>query len=186
MMRKLQIALATALTFGISQVATTAYADNSALGVDPIFPTTQIDTKTGYYDLNVEPGQEQNLEMTLMNDGDKPMRVHVSANPASTNDNGVIEYGKNNITVDKSLTANVGKMISVPDTVWIPAHGTTQFTAKLRVQKEQFSGIAVGGISFVTDADKGRTQSTGVQINNRYAYDMGSCCMNHPTRWHRT
>ena len=28
MMRKLQIALATALTFGISQVATTAYADN--------------------------------------------------------------------------------------------------------------------------------------------------------------
>lgn len=173
MMRKLQIALATALTFGISQVATTAYADNSALGVDPIFPTTQIDTKTGYYDLNVEPGQEQNLEMTLMNDGDKPMRVHVSANPASTNDNGVIEYGKNNITVDKSLTANVGKMISVPDTVWIPAHGTTQFTAKLRVQKEQFSGIAVGGISFVTDADKGRTQSTGVQINNRYAYDMG-------------
>ena len=65
MMRKLQIALATALTFGISQVATTAYADNSALGVDPIFPTTQIDTKTGYYDLNVEPGQEQNLEMTL-------------------------------------------------------------------------------------------------------------------------
>ncbi|MBC6499396.1 DUF3324 domain-containing protein [Weissella confusa] len=65
------------------------------------------------------------------------------------------------------------QMISVPDTVWIPAHGTTQFTAKLRVQKEQFSGIAVGGISFVTDADKGRTQSTGVQINNRYAYDMG-------------
>ncbi|MBC6499397.1 hypothetical protein H7R52_13085 [Weissella confusa] len=46
MIRKLQIALATALTFGISQVATTAYADNSALGVDPIFPTTQIDVET--------------------------------------------------------------------------------------------------------------------------------------------
>lgn len=173
MKRKLQIALATALTFGMSQVATTAFADNSALGVDPIFPASQIDTKTGYYDLKVEPGQEQNLEMTLMNDGDKPMLVHMSANPASTNDNGVIEYGKNKIKVDESMTANVGSMITVPKRVTIPAHGTIKVSAKLLVQSQRFNGIAVGGISFVTDPEAGKTQKSGVQIRNRYAYDMG-------------
>lgn len=173
MKRKLQIALATALTFGMSQVATTAFADNSALGVDPIFPASQIDTKTGYYDLKVEPGQEQNLEMTLMNDGDKPMLVHMSANPASTNDNGVIEYGKNKIKVDESMTANVGSMITVPKSVTIPARGTIKVSAKLLVQSQRFNGIAVGGISFVTDPEAGKTQNSGVQIRNRYAYDMG-------------
>lgn len=53
MKRKLQLALAVALAIGVSQVGTTAFADNSALGVDPIFPESQIDPKTGYYDLNV-------------------------------------------------------------------------------------------------------------------------------------
>lgn len=173
MKRKLQIALATALTFGMSQVATTTFADNSALGVDPIFPASQIDTKTGYYDLKVEPGQEQNLEMTLMNDGDKPMLVHMSANPASTNDNGVIEYGKNKIKVDESMTANVGSMITVPKRVTIPAHGTIKVSAKLLVQSQRFNGIAVGGIPFVTDPEAGKTQKSGVQVRNRYAYDMG-------------
>ncbi|MBJ7688150.1 DUF916 and DUF3324 domain-containing protein [Weissella confusa] len=173
MKRKLQLALAVALAIGVSQVGTTAFADNSALGVDPIFPESQIDPKTGYYDLNVQPGQQQDLQMTLMNGGSKPLRVHISANPASTNDNGVIEYGKNKIKVDSSLKANVGKMITLPKEVTIPANSTTTVTAKLAVQPEHFDGIAVGGLSFVTDPDKGQQKATGVQIRNRYAYNIG-------------
>lgn len=173
MKRKLQLALAVALAIGVSQVGTTAFADNSALGVDPIFPESQIDPKTGYYDLNVQPGQQQDLQMTLLNGGSKPLRVHISANPASTNDNGVIEYGKNKIKVDSSLKANVGKMITLPKEVTIPANSTTTVTAKLAVQPEHFDGIAVGGLSFVTDPDKGQQKTTGVQIRNRYAYNVG-------------
>lgn len=172
MKRKLQLALAVALAIGVSQVGTTAFADNSALGVDPIFPESQIDPKTGYYDLNVQPGQQQDLQMTLMNGGSKPLRVHISANPASTNDNRVIEYGKNKIKVDSSLKANVGNMITAPKNVTIPANSMTTITAKVAVQPEQFNGIAVGGLSFVTDPEKGQQKASGVQIRNRYAYDV--------------
>lgn len=172
MKRKLQLALAVALAIGVSQVGTTASANNSALGVDPIFPESQIDPKAGYYDLNVQPNQEQTLQVTLMNGSSKPLRVHMSANPASTNDSGVVEYGKNNIKTDASLKSNVGQMITIQKEVTIPANSSTTVSAKLAVQPEHFNGVAVGGLSFVTDPDKDQKKSAGMQVRNRYAYDV--------------
>ena len=172
MKRKLQLALAVALAIGVSQVDMTAFADNCALGVDPIFPESQIDPKVGYYNLNVQPNQEQTLQVTLMNGSSKPLRVHMSANLASTNDNGVIEYGQNNIKPDSSLKANVGKMITMQKEVTIPANSSTVVSAKLAVQTEHFNGVAVGGFSFLTDPDKGSQKSNGMQVRNRYVYDV--------------
>jgi len=71
--------------------------DNGAnnVSVSTNIPDNQIDKNQTYFDLLMEPGKEQELEVVLRNNTDKEVTMLADVNTAITNDNGVVDYSWN-------------------------------------------------------------------------------------------
>ncbi len=53
------------------------------------------------------PGAKQTVEIQLRNDTDEDITIENTVNSATTNLNGVVEYGQNGIKPDKTLRFNL-------------------------------------------------------------------------------
>lgn len=60
--------------------------------VRAVLPENQIDDNLTYFDLRMEPGKAQTLEVEVVNETNETITVDVAAISASTNRNGVIDY----------------------------------------------------------------------------------------------
>ncbi|MFC6181725.1 DUF916 and DUF3324 domain-containing protein [Lactiplantibacillus daowaiensis] len=149
-----------------------AHAENLNYSVTADLPKNQITKKVSYFDLKVKPGQQQDLTIRIKNSDSQKHEYVVSANRAITNDNGVIDYSHVNAKADDSLAFNLNTAVSKSQTVTVPAKTTKKVTIKLDVPKTAFRGIALGGIN-VTQVGSTAKKSSGVSIQNRYAYVIG-------------
>ncbi|WP_317913493.1 DUF916 domain-containing protein, partial [Carnobacterium maltaromaticum] len=143
--------------------------------VTPSIPDNQFDKTKTFFDLLVKSEQEQVIEVQLRNDTDKDVIVEAKINSATTNLNGVVEYGETKTKQDSTLKYNLADLIKVDGEATIPAHGEITLPLKLKMPKESFSGILAGGISF-KEKDTGEKQEAdgeGIAIQNKYAYIVG-------------
>ncbi|MEF9936793.1 DUF916 and DUF3324 domain-containing protein [Carnobacterium sp.] len=143
--------------------------------VTPTIPENQVDKTKTFFDLLMEPEKEQTVEVQLRNDTDKDVIVETQVNSATTNLNGVVEYGKTKVKQDSTLKYNLADLVEVDSEVTIPAQGGVTLPLKIKMPKESFSGILAGGISF-KEKDTGEKQEAdgeGIAIQNKYAYIVG-------------
>ncbi|MFT8673755.1 MAG: DUF3324 domain-containing protein, partial [Leuconostoc mesenteroides] len=84
----------------------------------------------------------------------------------------VIEYGKSTIKKDESLKYPLDNLMTGPSSVVVPASASKDVTFHIKMPKEVFKGIILGGLTFqqksseiLQDSSK---KSTSVQ--NEYAY----------------
>lgn len=157
-------------------VSETVQAETQGLTVSvlPILPDNQLDKTKTYFDLLVEPGQIQDLEVTLKNSSDKDIIVITNVNTATTNDNGVVDYSKVEPEIDSTLKHPLGKLATVDEEQKVPANSEVNMKVKVESPKETFKGILVGGLYLSEkEIDTDKTQSKGVQIKNKYTYIVG-------------
>lgn len=135
-------------------------------------PENQRDDSVSYFDLRVEPGQEQDLHITIYNHGNEEITIRGDVYDASTNSNGLIVYEEQE-ELDPSLQNPVTELVTLEDGEWtIPADESETVTANLEIPEEPFDGIKLGGFHFEKVPDEEETQE-GVSIQNRYAYVIG-------------
>ncbi len=153
-----------------------AVADGMPIGIKTILPENQR-TKATYFDLRMEPGQHQTIEIALSNVSDEEVKVHLKTNPAQTNDNGVIIYSES----DKdnrlaSRTISFSDITNVDEDVVIAAKTTKQVPIELQMPKESFDGIVLGGIH-VTIAENEESNETmddrQMAVINKFEYSVG-------------
>lgn len=161
------------LCFGIPS----SEASQLNFSVTPILPENQKDKDKSYFDLQVEKAKEQELKVTLKNGTDKKVIVDASINRATTNLNGVVEYGKTKDKKDSSLVYNIEDFIEIIEPeIDIPAHGEKQLILKVKGIPEIFQGILVGGLTFKEKQEietNKEDKSQGLAIENEYAYVVG-------------
>ncbi len=75
-----------------------ANTEEADFTVQAVLPENQVNQNVSYFDLLMEPGDKQTLEVVLTNKTDKPVDVQVEAITASTNRNGIIDYSTPNIS----------------------------------------------------------------------------------------
>ncbi len=143
--------------------------------VSPVIPENQIDKEKTYFDLKMAAGAEQTIEVQLRNDTDKDLTVEAVINSATTNLNGVVEYGDNKIKADKSLKYNLEEYVAVEKEIKIPKNAQINVAIKLKMPKAKFDGVLAGGITFKekTTADQTTSSSEdekGLAITNEYSY----------------
>ncbi|MTD38626.1 DUF3324 domain-containing protein [Erwinia sp. CPCC 100877] len=138
--------------------------------VDLEIPDNQIDKEKTYLDLLMEAGKEQNIPFTLYNDTSKDVTVETVIHSATTNSNGVIEYGISASKIDESLVYNMADLATTDKEIVIPAQGSITKILKIKAPKQKFSGVVAGGITFQEKADAA-TQSSEktVGIVNRFS-----------------
>ena len=68
--------------------------ENEAIGysVAPVIPDNQLGDTSSYFDIRVEPNQEQTIQVELRNDSTEDKTVQAQLANATTNINGLVVY----------------------------------------------------------------------------------------------
>lgn len=88
----------------------------------------------------MEPEKEQTVEVQLRNDTDKDVIVETQVNSATTNLNGVVEYGKTKAKQDSTLKYNLADLVEVDSEVTIPKTRWSDVTFKNKNAKRKLFG----------------------------------------------
>lgn len=149
-------------------------ASELKFSVEPVLPENQRSTGHTYFDLNMKQNQKQTLKVHMRNDTDKEVIVKPSIHAATTNINGVVEYGESNTKVDETIQYNLEDIVkSSVDEIKVPANGETDLDLNVQMPEAKFKGVLAGGITLEEkevekQAEKNKAQ--GLAIENKYAY----------------
>lgn len=161
------------IIIGFSLLGKYSFASEFNFAVTTVIPENQVDKDKTYFDIQLEPNEEQNLEVTLRNDTEKKVKIGISLNSATTNSNGVVEYGKNNLTKDPSLDINIEDYTSYPESITLMPKSTQTVKFHIKMPNNKFDGIVAGGITFKEiekEEDSSNDESQGLSIKNEYSY----------------
>ncbi|MBD7936427.1 DUF916 and DUF3324 domain-containing protein [Cytobacillus sp. Sa5YUA1] len=141
--------------------------------VETEIPENQINKDKTYFDLMMDPGSKQDLIINLRNDTDSDVKIHPIIQSATTNINGVVEYGLNDIEKDPTLKYKMDDIVKVENEIIIPANGTYELKLTVEMPKEEFDGILAGGITLqevVEETNTTNKNNKGMSIKNNFAY----------------
>lgn len=149
-------------------------AEDTGIGfeIQPIFPSTQIDTGKGYFYTQTSPGQEQVLQIKVFNRTDKDLTVQPIIENAVATETGNISYSGDLEQVDKSLKNPITEiLIPEQETLTIPAKKDDILSFKLKAPAESYDGIKMGRIIVKKAKDKDEKVKAG--ISTEYQYYLG-------------
>lgn len=135
--------------------------------VTPMFPDNQIGGGKSYFDLEMNPGTNQVLSITLANNSDKTIILKTEVAPATTNKNGLVEYMPNDSKPDKSLKFNMKELVKLPKEISISAHTSKKIQVNVKMPEEAFKGIISGGITFKQKKFTNE-KNAGVSLNSEF------------------
>ncbi|MGL4696153.1 DUF916 and DUF3324 domain-containing protein [Enterococcus larvae] len=169
------------LCFFVGVTNITAWGSGEDTAADPTtaagftytleFPENQMDKNLGYYQLLMNPGQEQTISVVLSNPGAENITIDLALNGAKTNKNGVIEYANNEIENDDSLAFAFEDLVTGPESVDLAAGETKQVDLAIKMPETGFEGVIAGGLQLMK---AGQTEDAnpegGSTVINQYAY----------------
>lgn len=163
------LSIVTAFSFVIGS------ANELSFSVEPTLPTNQINTKDGFFNLLLKPGEEEELHLKYSNNTDKPITVTTKVASASTNANGVVDYGDLTAKADESLKYTLSDLVTIPADVELKAHESKDVAFKVKMPAENFAGIIAGGLTFNDQAaDNAKQAGTSkTAIKNIYGFQLG-------------
>ncbi|MFW7431146.1 WxL protein peptidoglycan domain-containing protein [Vagococcus carniphilus] len=133
-------------------------------------PKNQIGAAT-YFELKVKPGDKQTLVTTLTNQTDKKKVIQINISNATTSSAGNINYGPSKEKLIGEKTEEIAKMLEAPSRVTLKPHESKKVELKLTVPKEEFDGIALGGVQ-LKEVSENKTEEVkeGTSLKNEYSY----------------
>lgn len=144
----------------------------AGFSISPINPETgQI--QSSYYDLLVQPEEENLLKIKIYNSYSEDLAVKVEANNGSTNDNGITSYLANDKRDEtlKVAFSDIAKLES--EEIVVPKNGTAEAVVKVSVPAENFKGEILGGIRFTEKDPEANRIGTEATVKNNIAYTVG-------------
>lgn len=152
----------------------TVQARSMDYSVKTIIPDNQIDKKKTYFDLKMSPGQQQIISLELENSGDQNITIQIGINTATTNRNGVINYGESTESKDSSLVYNISELIKGEKEVVLSPKEKKLVNYTVTMPEKSFDGILLGGFYIHKKPTKEDQESEkNVQIKNDYSYIVG-------------
>ncbi|MDR3240572.1 MAG: DUF916 and DUF3324 domain-containing protein [Lactobacillaceae bacterium] len=151
-------------------------ANQLSFSVVPVLPDNQVDKKDGFYNLVLQPGESQDVTLRYSNSTKKPVTVTTKVAPATTNINGVVEYGTNKSKIDRTLKYNLKDLLTVQPNVTIQPGETKDVIVHVTMPEQHVEGIIAGGLTFSDQAaDKAAktNKSSTMAIKNIYGFQLG-------------
>ncbi|MHC5279586.1 DUF916 and DUF3324 domain-containing protein [Listeria kieliensis] len=166
--------LALFLAWGLFQPPVQA-ATNMPFSVSAVLPENQIDKTKTYFDLQMRPGDQQDIEVELINASDRTITVETRANTAITNENGIVDYSYTGKHLDRSLKVPFSKIAKVAQETTLPKQSRKRIKVALTMPPDAYKGVILGGLHFKEKDPKQAEKKTdsGVQIENKYAFVIG-------------
>lgn len=174
-MKKIMISFILLLTTLVNALPVAAHADEGNVGfsVQAILPENQVNSEVTYFDMRMEPGQKQTIQMEIVNDSVEDVTFNVNVNQAYTNENGFIDYDKPKAEepFDESLKYKIDEIFTYDKEVMVPGGETKLVDLEIAMPDESFDGEILAGVQVLKDPSRGK-DTTG-QITNVFAYVTG-------------
>lgn len=133
-------------------------------------PDNQIDDDIAYFDLMMNPSQEQVLKLSITSLSDKDQTIQTVLDSAKTNSNGVIEYNQTEYEKDESLAINFTDLVSTEKEFVLKAKETKTLDISVKMPEVSYDGIVAGGLTLKTKEDESSNTTSGARVKNEYAY----------------
>lgn len=152
-----------------------AHAENElTFSVQPKLPTSQLEDTTSYFDLNLDPGETEELVVAITNPMNDPLEVQIGGYTAYTNVNGVVEYGKESENLDETLSYELAELLEIPERkIEIAGKETREVIITLTMPDQRFEGLLAGGIRVEKVPEEQEEEDTGFAVKNAFAYVVG-------------
>lgn len=151
-------------------------ANQLTFSVEPVLPDNQVNNKDGFFNIALAPGQSEDLHLKYSNDSGKTVTVTTKVASATTNINGVVEYGPKSGKADKSLKYNLKDFVDVPEEVVVKSGESKDVVVHVTMPDSAFPGIIAGGLTFsdkAADAANQKTSAKTTAIKNIYGFQLG-------------
>ncbi|ALS35807.1 hypothetical protein ABID30_003292 [Enterococcus rotai] len=163
--------------FGLLQTLNASAQDKNnetnSFYVQAVIPENQVDINKSYFDLKMQPEAEQELQVKLANPEAEPITVSVNAINAMTTEEGMIDYTVKGIK-DKTLNYPFESLIKVSETtISLQPYETKIARFHLKMPKEQYDGVIVGGLRFTKNLPENEVKNKEVTIQQRFHYVVG-------------
>lgn len=136
--------------------------------VGAVLPENQV-REVSYFDIALDPDQDQELEVLIYNSSDQVIEVEVTANTTVTNVNGVLVYNGALEPVTESTLPKFDEIVSIKEEiVEVPANGQASAIISVKAPEEAFPGRILGGLHF--ELHEEASEEAG--ITNRFNYEI--------------
>lgn len=151
-----------AFIFLLSLPAYASAAENrEAMDVQPIYPDNQVPTTKGYFDVDVQTGEDLTLHLRLKNNDEEPITVRVEKANAYTSPTGGIYYKEEVNSEDTELledAVRLAEYITVEESVTIPANESLDLPVQVSIPEVDGETL-LGGIQ-VTQIEEKKEEET--------------------------
>ena len=149
---------------------TFAQEDAGEVGYDiqAVIPENQIDKEKSFFDLRMEPAQEQTIHVKINNTSNAESTYKININQAYTNSQGFIDYNEKKESEKNDYPYAIDSIAKVADTVTVPKKSSKEVPITLTMPKDQFDGQILAAIQVVKETEK---KQKG--IVNSYGYILG-------------
>ena len=114
--------------------------------VRPILPENQERQESTFFDLRMEPGQEQLLYVEVTNHTHEAIEVTTKVFTATTNRNGFAEYQLSPEIPDSTLPFLMEDIIEVPASIEIPPYGVAYIPVQINMPGTSYNGVLAAGL----------------------------------------
>lgn len=170
MKKKIMIMFLLFLTSNIITIPLNVEATGTSFSIVPVPPDNQRNKEKAYFDLRMEPGKEQIIEMRVTNALNEEQIIVIDSSAARSNQNGIIEYKSREGKPDNSLIFNFPDIIKVQEEIKVPANSTVTLPIEISLPNQKFDGIILGGLTF--QAKDNPSDEAENQITNKFAYSV--------------
>ncbi|EOS8126983.1 DUF916 and DUF3324 domain-containing protein [Enterococcus faecium] len=153
------------LLLGFILWQTPVHASEFNFAVDFELPANQIDKNKTYINVRMEPGKTQEIPYTVFNRTDKPVIVETLIHSATTNSNGVIEYGESKSKLDETLSYDMKNLAKTVGEITVPPQSAVTETLSLKAPEKELAGVVAGGITFQEKKENVSNKSTVGVVN---------------------
>ena len=159
-------------TNAISPLSTATNQERSQPGasfsVRLILPQNQEREESTFFDLRMEPGQEQVVDVEVINHTGETIKVEVNIFTAITNRSGFVEYQLLPEEPDSTLPYLMEDLITIPSYVEIPPEGTSWVPIQIQMPEEAYNGVLAGSIEMKRVASQEQENTAG--LRNVYSF----------------
>ena len=142
----------------------------SGFSVTAIIPENQINPAVTFFDISLEPGEFQTLEVIIENRSNHEITVVQEVNSAFTNDNGVIDYVQIE-NFDQTLVHSFADIATFDNIIILPARSSQIIEIEINLPDEPFEGVILGGLHYQEKIDEDHVSV--VEVENRFAFVIG-------------
>ena len=162
------ISLLSLIGFSLTGVAAENQADFSVNAEQSAY---QVDKSKTYFDLSLPVNESVPLVIHVTNNSEEAIEVAGELSPATTNINGVVEYGKTQNQLTSSVPFDITKVASFEkEKQTIAPKQTVDFVVNVSVPTKDYAGIVAGGITLRDVTEEKTSDETKGMFKNKFAY----------------